>query len=479
MAISKRSLDTVVIGAGTAGLNACAELKKAGADWLLVEAAQYGTTCARVGCMPSKLLIAAADAAESVRRAAVFGVHAGQVVIDAAEVFARVRRERDRFVAGAVADTERVAGDRRMTGQARFVAPNTLRVDDQLELTAKSIVIATGTSPVMPDVFEGVRERVLTSDDIFELNHVPETLAVIGAGLIGLELGQALSRLGSRVTFLNRSEDVGPLTDPVLQNAVRAELSRSMSLELGVSVESAERAGSGVRLGWKSAEGENRTATFDTVLVAAGRRPNIAALELHHAGLELDDRGMPAWDPQTMQCGDAPIFMAGDVNGHLPLLHEAMDEGRIAGENAALYPDIARHVRRAPLSIVFTEPQMAIAGQSWASLDQARTEIAEASFDNQGRARVLARNVGLMRLYATRDDCIFRGAELFGPNVEHLAHLLTWSVQQRMTVQRMLRMPYYHPVLEEAVRTGLRGLARQLRVEKERPCEDFAESPGM
>ena len=138
-----------------------------------------------------------------------------------------------------------------------------------------------------------------------------------------------------------------------------------------------------------------------------------------------------------------------------------------------------RHVRRAPLTIVFSEPQMAIAGQSYASLDQARTEIAEVSFENQGRARVMARNVGLVRLYATRDDCIFRGAELFGPHAEHLAHLLSWSVQQRMTIQRMLRMPYYHPVLEEGLRSGLRRLARQLKVESGRPCEDLAVSPGM
>src|SRR5690606_12012312 len=182
---------------------------------------------------------------------------------------------------------------------------------------------------------------------------------------------------------------------------------------------------------------------------------------------------------QTMQCGDAPVFLAGDVDGHLPLLHEAIDEGRIAGENAARYPEVARHVRRTPLIIVFSDPQMAIAGQSYASLDAARTEIADFSFERQGRARVIARNVGLARLYATRDDCILRGAELFGPDVEHLAHLLAWSVQQKLTVQRLLRMPFYHPTLEEGVRAGLRRLARRLGVERARPCEDLAVAAGM
>lgn len=478
--MQKRSVDAVVIGAGSAGLNAGAELEKAGVDWLLVEAAQYGTTCARVGCMPSKLLVAAAEAAEAVERAEIFGVRVQSVEIDGAAVFERVRRERDRFVAGAISDTERVAeAGRRIMGRARFVGPTTLRIDETLELETKAVVIATGSSPVVPPVFDAVRDRVLTSDDIFELRHIPRTLAVIGTGIIGLELGQALRRLGADVTFLDRSDGVGPLTDPKLQSYVQTVFNRTMKLELGVTVKSAESAGAGLRLTWTTAAGEDRHGEFEQVLVAAGRRPNIAELALDRTGLELDDRGMPTWDAQTTQCGDSPIFLAGDVNAHAPLLHEAADEGRIAGENAARYPDTARHVRRAPLTIVFSEPQMAIAGQSFESLDQSRTEIAEVSYESQGRARVIGRDVGLVRLYATRDDCIFRGAELFGPEAEHLAHLLSWSVQQRMTVQRLLRMPYYHPVLEEGLRTGLRRLARQLKVESSRPCEDLAKSPGM
>lgn len=477
--MNQRSVDAVVIGAGSAGLNAVAELEKAGADWLLIEAAQYGTTCARVGCMPSKLLIAAADAADAVDRAKLFGVQASNVEIDGEAVFERVRRERDRFVEGALADTAKFSAARRLKGTARFVGPTTVRIGEALEIDARAIVIATGSSSFVPPVFDAVRDRVLTSDDVFELSRVPTSLAVIGTGIIGLELGQALQRLGAEVTFLDRSSHIGPLTDPELQRYVRSELQRTMNLELDAEVLSAEPASAGIRLTWKNAQGEERRAEFEHVLVAAGRRPNIAELDLDKTGLELDERGMPPWDRQTAQCGDAPIFFAGDVNAQAPLLHEAIDEGRIAGENAARYPDVERHVRRTPLAIVFSEPQMAIAGQSYASLDRARTEIADVSYENQGRARILGRNVGLVRLYATRDDCIFRGAELFGPNVEHLAHLLSWSVQQRMTVQRLLRMPFYHPVLEEGLRTGLRRLARQLKVERGRPCEDFAESPGM
>src|SRR5690606_32525762 len=339
MMMQKRSVDAVVIGAGSAGLNAAAELEKAGADWLLVEAAQYGTTCARVGCMPSKLLVAAADAADAVERAKLFGIRARDIEVDGEAVFDRVRRKRDRFVAGAISDTERLPAARRMLGRARFVGPTTVRVDETLELDAKAVVIATGSSTVVPPVFDAVRDRVLTSDGVFELTRVPESLAVIGTGIVGLELGQALGRLGAEVTFLDRLTNVGPLTDPELQRYIRTVLGRTLNLELGVTVESAEAAGRGIRLGWKSPEGEVRSGEFEQVLVAAGRRPNVAGLGLEKTGLELDERGMPMrWDPQTTQCGDAPIFLAGDVNNHAPLLHEAIDEGRIAGENAARYP---------------------------------------------------------------------------------------------------------------------------------------------
>jgi dihydrolipoamide dehydrogenase len=477
--MQKRSYDAVVIGAGSAGLNAAAELKKAGADWTLVASGPYGTTCARVGCMPSKLLIAAADAAHSVREAETFGIRPHHVEVDGAAVFARVRHERDRFVAGAIEETDRLLGGHRIEGRARFVGPTRLHVDDAFELDAKAIVVATGSSPVVPSVFDAVRERILTTDNVFELTRIPQSLAVIGTGIVGLEIGQALGRLGCAVTFLDLGANVGPLTDPALQEYIRKELARDLNLELEARVTSAAATSSGIRLEWLDAGGTARSAAFEHVFVAAGRRPNLDDLDLERAGLSLDDRGMPPWEPQTTQCGDAPIFLAGDVNAHTPLLHEAVDEGRIAGENAARFPDVARHVRRTPLSIVFSEPQMAIAGQSFASLDRDRTEIAEFSFEDQGRAKVIARNVGLVRLYATRDDCLLRGAELFGPDVEHLAHLLSWAIAQKATVQRLLRMPYYHPVLEEGLRTGLRQLARQLKVERGRPCEDLGGSPGM
>src|SRR5690606_20655284 len=341
---------------------AVAELDKAGADWILVESTAYGTTCARSGCMPSKLLVAAADAAAAVERAAAFGVRIGGLTIDDEAMFARVRTERDRFIEQVVEDTERLPEANRLFGPARFIDRTTLRVGD-VELAARAIVIAAGSSPIVPPVFDRVHDRTLTSDNVFDLKRIPKSLAVVGTGAVGLEIGQAFARLGSDVTFLDRRATVGPVTDPRLQGYVQTELGRSLKLELDVEIEAAEPAGAGIRLEWVGMQGGRRGREFEHVLVATGRRPNVDGLDLERTGLELDVRGVPVYDRQTMQCGDAPIFVAGDVTGHSPWLHEAIDEGRIAGENAAHYPDVQRHERRTPLVIVFTDPQMAIAGQ--------------------------------------------------------------------------------------------------------------------
>src|SRR5690606_9617984 len=141
---------------------------------------------------------------------------------------------------------------------------------------------------------------------------------------------------------------------------------------------------------------------------------------------------------------------------------EAADDGRIAGRNAALYPKVVPGTRRAPLSIVFSDPQLAAVGMRFDALP-ADVAIGEVDFSNQGRSRILLKNRGKLRVYANRDTGVFLGAEMAGPSMEHIAHLLAWCVQQKLTVSQMLAMPFYHPVIEEGVRTALQHLARELQ----------------
>jgi dihydrolipoamide dehydrogenase len=480
--MNRRTVDVAIIGAGTGGLNARREVEKAGRSWVLIENGPYGTTCARVGCMPSKLLIAAAEARHEVAHADRFGVRVHGHEVDGRAVMDRVRRERDRFVGFVVDATEALPEDRRLRGTARFVGPTTLRVDAHTEVEAGSVVIATGSSPWVPPPFEALRathpDRVLVNDDVFDWEDLPESVAVVGTGIIGLELGQALHRLGVETAFFNPFEQLGPFTDPAVHGKAREVLGAELHLHLGIAWLGAEAIEGGVRLRWRDPDGGEGEGLFEKVLVAAGRRPNLDALDLAAAGVPVDGKGMPPWDRKTCQVGAAPLFMAGDVNAHLPLLHEAADEGRIAGANAVRFPEVAAHVRREPLAVAFTAPQMAMVGAAYGDLAPESVAVGEVSYDDQGRARVMGINAGLVRIYALRESCRLVGAEMFGPRVEHTAHLLAWAVQQDLNVYDALKMPFYHPVIEEGIRTALKDLARNLRALSGCRPEDLAESPG-
>ncbi len=470
------NVDIAIIGAGTAGLNARREAEKAGKSWVLIENGPYGTTCARVGCMPSKLLIAASEAAHGAHGAHRFGVTVESVQIDGRAVMDRVRRERDRFAGFVVEATEALPAENRLHGTARFTGPTTLVVDDHTEVEAKSVVIASGSSPWVPPPLDKLKKRILVNDDVFEWVDLPKSVAVVGTGIIGLELGQALHRLGVEITFFNPFEMLGPFTDPEVKRVTREVLSQEMDLQLGITDVEVEEDDEGVDFRWKTAGGEARSGRFEWVLAAAGRRPNLP--DLGATGLELDERGRPRWDPLTTQAGDAPIFIAGDVSGHRPLLHEASDEGRIAGANAVRYPEVVAHQRRTSLAVAFTDPQMALLGQRFVDIDEENRVVGEVSFADQGRSRVMGVNAGILRVYADRRTCRLVGAEMFGPRAEHIAHLLAWAVQRNQLVEALLDMPFYHPVIEEGVRTALRDLARNLRLLGGCRSEAHAEAPG-
>ncbi len=457
-----RTVDVAVIGAGSAGLSAYRAARKLKDRVVLIEGGPYGTTCARVGCMPSKLLIAAAEAAHHAREAPLFGVRPGDVMIDGAAVMRRVRSERDRFVGFVVESTESIPASDRINGYARFLDPKTLQIDEHTRVEAERIVIATGSRPSRPAMFEAAGDRLVVNDDIFSWQQLPGSAAVFGPGIIGLELGQALHRLGVRIRMFGRSGSLGPLSDPALRRLAKEIFSAEFALHTDASVESVERDGDQVVLRFRADSDQIIEERFDYLIAATGRTPNVEKLALENSGLKLDDRGVPVFDQQTMQCGDSHIFIAGDVNDELELLHEAADEGDIAGSNAASMPDVSPGHRRSKISIVFSDPQIALIGDTHAELDGSRFVIGEVDFGNQGRSRVMAQNRGLLHVYADPDSERFLGAEMIGPRAEHLAHLLAWSHQQELTIPEMLEMPFYHPVIEEGLRTALRDAKAQM-----------------
>jgi dihydrolipoamide dehydrogenase len=463
--MKKLNVDVAVIGTGTAGLSAYRASKAQGARTVVIESGPYGTTCARVGCMPSKLLIAASEAAHMLHAGAAFGVHAGQVRIDGRAVMERVRRERDRFVGFVLEGVDNIPAEDKLRGHARFTGPKSLRVDEHTEIEAACIVIASGSTPTRLPQLDNVGPGVVTSDDVFYWDELPTSVAVIGTGVIGLELGQALTRLGVRVSLFARGGNVAQLTDPEVLQVAAKVLAEELDLRFQTEVIGAVQEGDEVALTTCDALGNKSTERFQYVLMAAGRTPNVHDIGIEHTGLELGPNGIPWFDGSTMQCRSSRIFIAGDANNERPVLPEAADHGKIAGENAGRYPDVRPGLRRTPLTIAFTEPNIATLGANYRSLctgQKPKFAIGMVSFESQGRSRVMLQNKGMLRVYGAYGSGCFLGAEMIAPRAEHLAHTLAWACQARMTVEQMLEMPFYHPVIEEGVRTALRHLATNL-----------------
>jgi dihydrolipoamide dehydrogenase len=434
---------------------------------LLIEAGAYGTTCARVGCMPSKLLIAAAEAAHQARHAEPFGVHVQDVSVNGAAVMARVRRERDRFVGFALESVEAIAPVDRLTAKVTFQDASTLLTAQGQLIHARRIVIATGSIPVLPPLLKGLNAHLLTNENVFDLPTLPKSLAVFGAGVLGMELAQAMSRLGVQVKVFGVGGAIAGIHDSVIRDYANQAFNEEFYLDASAQVQSVNESATGVEVHYLHRDGAWHTEPFDYVLAATGRAPDVKGLALQNTGLALNERGVPSFDRFTQQCGTSTIFIAGDASNEIPLLHEAADQGRSAGDNAGRYPDIRSGLRRTPLAVVFTDPQVASVGFNLEQLNQHfkdRFAVGFVSFEDQGRSRVMLRNKGILKVYAELGSGLFLGAEMFGPAAEHIGHLLAWAAQQRMTISSMLEMPFYHPVIEEGLRTALRDLSHELRI---------------
>jgi dihydrolipoamide dehydrogenase len=460
--------DVVILGAGTAGLAAAREVSKQTDRFLLIDKGPLGTTCARVGCMPSKLLIEAANAFHSRHRFETFGIrHADKLRLDMAAVMKRVRALRDFYVSSTLKATGKYQSQL-VDASARLLGPDRVLAGDEV-IDCDRIIIATGSSPLLPDSWTQLGSSLLTTDNLFEQAAFAGKMAVIGLGAIGLEMAQALSRLGISVTAYGNSTQLAGLSDSAISDGLQQALDAELDLKLGQKAE-LSKTETGIEV-----KTEAGVETFDQVLAAIGRVPNINGLGLDTLGIELDDNGMPEVDEATLQLADLPVFMAGDVRGKDMLLHEAADDGRIAGFNAVANKPSA-FCRRTLLHIVFSEPEVAVVGQRREALKQRDFLVGTVDFGEQGRARAAQKNAGRLAVYADKASGQLLGAEMAAPEAGHLSHILALAIQQQMTVSELLMMPFYHPVLEEGLRTALRDLQQQLETEAQfdlSRCDSF------
>ena len=454
-----------VIGAGHAGLNAIKEIRRHTDDYLLINGGPLGTTCARVGCMPSKALIEVSQKLHTTRNIGHFVSRPEIEPFPNQEmIMETVRDLRDTFVDLVLANsTDEMPSDKLLDGYAQFQDPKTLKVNGQ-SLTADRFIIATGTRPFIPDEFNAFRENILTSDDLFELESLPKSVAIIGLGSIGLEIGQALHRMGSEVVGLDHGDTLGGIQDPIIRDQALQIFQREFPLHLGQKPKITKHE-KGIRILVGDEE-----YIFEKLFLSVGRVPNLDRLGLECLGIALNGQGIPEFDPATYQLRDLPIFIAGDVTGDRGTLQDAADGGRIAGFNAMRDMPLM-FKRKTPMSIAFSDPNIACVGKSWSELDMDRHVTGMARLGPVGRAMIMRKNRGLIRVYAEKSSGQIVGGSMIGVRTEHLAHLLAWGIQQNMTAIEMLRMPFYHPVIEEGLQDALHHLVGNL----EKPLNPMAQ----
>lgn len=455
-----REVDVAILGAGSAGLFALSQVKRETDNYVLINGGELGTTCARVGCMPSKVLI---QVAEDFHRKSIFereGIDgAEELSVDIPAAMEHVQDLRDVFVDRTLGVTDDLDETHLIDGYAKFISNDTIEVNGE-QIKAKSIIIATGSTPVVPAAWQDFAEKIVSTDEFFELEDLPASMAVIGLGSIGLEIGQSLQRLGVEVIGVDQLETIAKLEDDKVNELAVTVIGKEFPLWLGQSA-TLEKVDGGIRV----TAGDNHQVV-DKVLASLGRKPNLEDLNLQVTDIKLDKNGIPIFDPLTMQIGDLPIYIAGDVNADRPLLHEAGHEGRVAGYNAVHIP-VEKFKRKVPLAITFCEPNIAAAGAQLSELNEADIAIGEIQFAPVGRALIMGKNRGLLRLYVQKSDGLLLGASMCCVKAENLAHLISWSIQNGMSVFDMLKMPFYHPVIEEALQAALYNVLAKLDIKQD------------
>ncbi len=449
-------VDLIVIGAGMAGMNAAARASEAEASVVVVERDRVGGTCPIRGCIPSKALIRSAEVAHEVRSAAQYGIAVHGFDVDMGAVTDRVQAIIDKGAAGARGYLESLPGLRLVMGEARFEEPGVVSVNGE-RLRAPRVLVASGAEPIVIPIPGLAETPHLTSTDALALRAAPERLLVIGAGPIGLELGQALSRLGSRVTIVEAASRLLERADPEIGVAL-SELLTAEGIELIVDAKIervSSRPAGGVRLTvtW---DGATRELDGDAVLLGAGRGPALEALALPIAGIETAATGIPV--DARLQTSQPGHFAAGDVLGppYGAFTHTARQLGRDAAENALgidphdANPDIGPNA-------IFTDPEFASVGMTEAQAREAghKVGIGTSNFSG-GKARAWGQERGLVKVIVDRAARRILGAHILAYHGADLIHPIVVAMRAG-DPDTILGAYHVHPTLGEPVQGAVRS----------------------
>ena len=439
-------VDICVIGAGSGGLSVAAGASQMGASTALIERGKMGGDCLNYGCVPSKALLAAGHAAQAVRGGGRFGVRAAAPAIDSGGVYGHVRG-----TIAAIAPNDSVErfeglGVKVIASPARFTGRREIAADGT-RITARRIVIATGSSPAVPPIAGLGDVPYLTNETIFDLGTVPAHLIVIGGGPVGIEMAQAYRHLGAKVTVMEMFSIMAS-DDPELVDVVRARLAgEGIDLREGVTVTRVEKAGNGVAVVIAGNGAEDRVQGSH-VLIAAGRRPNVDGLDLENAGIAYSPAGIQV--DARLRTTNRRVFAIGDVAGGYQFTHMAGYHAGIVLRNA-LFRLPAKVDTHAVPWVTYTAPELAQVGLTE---DRARKQAGDIRvlrwpFAENDRARAERETDGLVKVITTPRGRIL-GAGIVGAHAGELIHAWVLAIGQKIKIGAVAGMIAPYPTLGEA-----------------------------
>ena len=452
-----QSYDIVIIGGGPGGYVAAIRAAQLGAKIALVEKDRVGGTCLNRGCIPTKALVRSVEVLQLVDQAPAFGVIVEEPAFDFARIMARKNDVVARLVGGVEAllqayNVEVISGTATIpkSGLVLIRAAS----GDQ-ELATKTIIIATGSVSARPPIAGLDAPGVLTSDEILELEDVPDSLAVIGGGVIGLEFASIFHALGTRVTVLEMLPTLLPTVDGELARRYKSYLQQQgVEVHLRARVDEIRPKGNGLAIRVADSEKE---VEAEKVLVATGRVPYIEGLGLEELGVQRQ-RGAIVVDEHTAT--NVPgIYAIGDVTGGIMLAHLASRQGEVAAENIMGHP-VAMDYRAVP-NCVFTLPEIAGVGLTEEQAKEAGLDyqVARFPFSASGRALIVGETTGLVKLICEKGSGKVLAMHIMGPQASDLIVEGSLAVQMGATARDIATTIHAHPTLPEAIMEAAKAAA--------------------
>jgi pyruvate/2-oxoglutarate dehydrogenase complex dihydrolipoamide dehydrogenase (E3) component len=447
--------DLVIIGGGVGGLVTASVAGQLGLDVVLIEREDaLGGDCLHYGCVPSKTLIRSAEVAHLARTAPGFGIDAALGDVDLGRVMERVRGVVERIQAHDDPERFRSYGIDVRFGEARFIDPHTVAVGDGV-VRGRRFLIATGSSPAIPPIEGLERTGYITNETMFAQEALPRRLAVLGGGPIGVELAQALARLGSEVTIIEPAERLLSREDQELTSELTDVLrAEGLTVYLQTAVQSVEQGAGGKALHC-SGPGGAQTIEVDEILVAAGREPNVRELTLENAGVDYGRGGITVDD--RLRTSAKHIFACGDCCGPYPLTHAAEYQAGVVIANAVFRWPKKVDYRVMPWA-TYTDPELAHVGLTEAAAHEQglKVEVARFPFKDVDRALAEGSERGQAKLIVHRGRLV--GASILGPRAGELIHEAVLAMQTRTKIGAIVGMVHAYPTLSQIHRRALSSL---------------------